>query len=115
PRTILIKIKNNSKFEIFDINLEFLIFEIGNYDFSMNDAGLKKFPGKNGTCKRKLAAGKNCTIELQFASIVSGNILQKVVVTYKNLLDEAEKRFNLTVLSGTPASLLFEPNTNNYT
>src|SRR5690606_2801251 len=48
PLTFLVKVKNNSKFEIFNLNLQFLNNDITNYNFSTNDLGLKQFPGKNG-------------------------------------------------------------------
>lgn len=115
PLVFTVKVKNNSKFKIFDLDLQFSEFSITNYNFSTNDAGLKQFPGKNGTCDRTLLSGQSCTIELQFTSIVSGQISQNIIISYKNLLQEDSKQFSLTILSGTPASLLFDPNENNFT
>lgn len=111
-----IKIKNNSKFEIFDINLSFEDINIPNYNFTINETtGLREFPGKNGTCSRKLAKSSSCLIEVEFSAVTSGVIGQDFIISYRNLLEKIQKTIGFATTSGVPASLLFEPNINSYT
>ena len=68
PHITELKIKNNSQFDIFDIDLKFEKSFESNADINYmpNELDEAIFPGLDGTCDRKLAPGDLCSVFLKF-------------------------------------------------
>ncbi len=114
-RIIPIQIVNRSGYPVMDIRVDFLDVNVSNYDFATNEIGQKEFPGMDGTCPEDvLSSGQSCVINLQFTSLVTAQISQKIRLRYKNIVEPGDETFELTVFSGDPASLVFAPDTLNY-
>ncbi|HAZ12285.1 MAG: hypothetical protein A2X86_03520 [Bdellovibrionales bacterium GWA2_49_15] len=111
PRTITMTVKNNSKFEI--TNLDLTLFDDDTSDMGMvfaagEDTGQPGFPGTGGTCvTAKLASGATCSIKVTMNPARSGIFKQKILFKYKNFIKTAEYSDTMTVLIGEPASLVF--------
>lgn len=114
-RIIPIEIVNRSGYPVLQIQLDFLDVNVSNYDYATNDLGQKEFPGMDGTCPTDvLPSGQSCVINLQFTSLVTAQITQKIRLRYKNIVEPGDETFELTVFSGDPASLVFVPDNLNY-
>lgn len=110
-----LKIKNNTRFPLRNLNLRFVDSGVNNFAFDQSEGGANEFPGDTGTCSaRELAPMASCEVALQFSSLVSALVKQKFKLTYKNMIEEVERDIEAQVLSGTRASLVFVPDTTNY-
>jgi len=106
-----IEVKNNSKFDITQLQLTL-------YDTDASAAGmsltvgegmvLPAFPGFGGTCKAsRLAAGQSCTIRISYNPARSGTFKQMMTFKYRNFVDASQLDAEITMVTGEPASLVF--------
>lgn len=114
-KKIELRIENNSGYPVYDISLNFLDLDVGNFDYAVNEEGSKEFPGGGGDCSSSgLSSGHSCVVMLEFSALSSGQITQTFRLRYKNIVEPGDKTFSMTLLAGTPASLIFVPDTLNY-
>ncbi len=85
-----IVIKNNSKFNIFDIALKLEKSFESNADmvFAQNELNESIYPGMGGSCQSELAPNEECGIVLSFNPDRRGDFYQKIQISYKNMIDE---------------------------
>jgi hypothetical protein len=110
-----VKIKNNTKYPMTNIDVVFINRVTKIYDYYSSGESEAVYPGEDGSCNRVLAAGDSCFINLSFFASKSGPYSQQISITYKNLVEPDDRNFNLSLLAGQPASLIFDDgSTNNY-
>lgn len=111
---IALTVKNNSSYAISGIAITFEDPLISNYTFAKYDDGSSQYPGKNGSCSYQIPAGATCSINLEFSSTSSGHYPQVIRFFYQNLVNSDVVRMPVTIYSGDPASLVFEPDETNF-
>jgi len=104
-----LKITNNSNYEIFDLSLNFIRdFESNaNMDYALNEFDESIFPGNGGDCTSKLPAGSSCTIRFFFKPDRRGEFFQRIILKYKNLIDEIRVNVKYRAVVGEYATLSF--------
>lgn len=105
-----LKITNNSKYEIFDLSLNFVhSFESNaNMDYVLNEFDEAIYPGNGGTCSTKLGAAESCIIRLYFTPDRRGEFYQDIILRYKNLIDEIKVNVKYQAVVGEYATLNFD-------
>ena len=85
-----IVIKNNSKFNIFDISVKLEKSFESNADmvFAENELNESIYPGNGGSCQSELEPNEECEIVLSFNPDRRGDFYQKIQISYKNMIDE---------------------------
>ncbi len=103
---IEIKIKNNSKFEIFDMSFTF--DDSSGFSFrkdSFDDA--VPYPGYLGNCGSALLSLSECTLYMEYNPISTGDSKISLIFNYKNLIGPASVSTPLSATTGLAASLIF--------
>jgi hypothetical protein len=110
-----IKITNNTKYPMTEIDVNFINRVTKIYDYYTSGESEAVFPGENGSCSSTLSAGNTCIINLSFFTNKSGVYGQQINISYKNLVEPDGRGFNFSILAGQPASLIFDDgSTNNF-
>lgn len=115
PVIITVKVKNNSRYNLTDLDL--VVDEedsSAGMKFNPNELGKSFSPGVGGTCTGVLAPKTTCEYKIYYQPSIPGDLNQKLVVHYKNLVKEQYKYFELNLLAGEAASLIFESEQINY-
>ncbi len=113
-RYFTLELKNNNRFEIFNVSLEVDPFSTAAMKFANNADGKSISPGFGGTCQSKVPAGTTCTFIIEFTPSFSGELSQNFKVTYSNLINTLTEEAKITLLAGEAASLSFIDDVVNY-
>lgn len=112
---IEISVKNNTKFPMTDMGIEFPGQVSKVFGFYTESGGEGEYPGEDGTCSTILAPGSNCLVNLSFYVTKSGLYSQNVIFKYKNLVEGDNRATQFSILAGQPASLIYDDGlTNNF-
>jgi len=107
-RILEVKIKNNTKYPMTDLDVIFVNRINTIYDFYTSGSSEAVYPGENGSCERTLKAGRECKILLSFYATKSDRYSQKITIQYKNLVEPDSRTFTFSMLAGQPASLILD-------
>jgi hypothetical protein len=110
PKTLTVKVQNNTFFPYADIDLKFTSVDpelTSSIRFKPNNQGDSVFPGAGGTCQRSLGPGLNCTIIIEFFPLADGKYQEQLDLTFKNWVESESHFANLSFVSGEPAELVF--------
>lgn len=108
PSFITLKVKNNSRFNLTNLNLTLDENSTAGMTFATTDGdGLPKFPGGGGTCTATLKPANECTIMLTFNPSRSGDFRQSFTLFYNNFVDKVSITKTMKVWVGEAASLIF--------
>lgn len=108
PIAIRIDVRNNTLFPMTEMGLSFpeQVSKIFGFYNSAGDDG--DYPGEGGTCTTVLLPAQSCQIVLSFYVAKSGEYIQEVLFSYKNLVEPDNRLVQLRILAGQPASLIFD-------
>jgi len=111
PKTMTIKVQNNTFFPYSDIDIEMRATnpELNtSLRFKPNNEGDTKFPGLGGTCQRSLGPGLTCTIVVEFMPLSDGFYEELIQLNFKNWVEDETHLATLSFISGEPAELIFD-------
>lgn len=110
-RVIDVVVRNRTPHPYKELNLQIVPESVDlspAFSFVPLDSGELIFPGGGGTCSSVLPARQSCTIKLQLNPRSARLYKDKVILSYKNLLNEEKLETQLQVLAGELGSLVFE-------
>ncbi|MFG1592237.1 fibronectin type III domain-containing protein [Halobacteriovorax sp. CON-3] len=111
---ILIRVKNNTGYNLSDAQLLIDQASSAGVKFFPDEAGESESPGFGGDCGLIIASKATCYYKLRYEARTSGIHTQDLQFNYKTLIDNFSQSTQLKFLTGTPASLVFEEETINY-
>lgn len=116
-KVIKVRVKNNAKFEMFDMSLTVASTGEG-YTFrkdpTENDIGYPGYTINSDACGTSLPSLEECVIYLQYDPITAGTISTDITLNYKNLVDQASMTLTISALAGEAASIIFIDEITNY-
>lgn len=113
-RAIRVKVKNNTRFPMTDMDFVYPERTTKSYGF-YSEEGEGEYPGQGGTCGQTLEPNKQCLIILSFYVTKSGIYEEPGLFKFKNLVEDDDRAVRFTALAGQPASLVFDDGeTNNF-
>ena len=110
PKTMAIKVQNNTFFTYSAIDLEMRATDsnlITTLRFKPNNQGDTEFPGAGGTCQRTLSPGLSCIIIVEFLPLADGTYEEQIELNFKNWVEDESHLATLGFVSGEPAELIF--------
>lgn len=105
---VLIRIKNNSKYNIKDILI--MLDEQSNARMKWTTKigeTFGTFPGGKGTCKDILAPSQECFLEISFRPMTEGEKIQDITFSYRNLVERVKEYKKINYFVGSLANLAF--------